>query len=297
MYNSRQFKCIPMRVFSDIDEPIVWNNNVAFVQNLSSGSKILIFNLESGKMKSIVLKNALLFNIHADNKCLMFEFSGNKRGIGIISADTMELTEVDCISSNIILGGIWNGNIVYRRGNEIVLFDMEKGQERVIASCHHIWGAPVISHGICAWQQVYRDKCCVICYDIEKGKNIVLSSSGYINKLFIIDEYIVYQNCCNNKCSIYTYNTSTGDMKNIFSSFNWVELYRGGDGLLVWTVRKECQLEYSFDIWIYNINNERIIKAITDCKSVVIPAASKETVAWVGGGSKGDNLNILPVKF
>lgn len=296
MCNSRQIDYFPIRLFRDIDEPVICSKNAIFIQNSNNGSKITIYNIETGKAKSIATKHTLYFNVCADKTNVAFEFSGNKRGIGIINTDTMELTEVDDIGSDIILGGIWDNYIVFRRGFDIVLYNINKRTERVIASCRHILGAPIVGCGICAWLQLYRDKCCVMFYDIRSDKNLILSSPGYINKMYAIEEYVVYQNCSNNKCSIYTYNFNNGQLKKVFQSTEWIELYRGRNGTIVWTVRKENQTEYMFDVWIYNIEKNKVLKILSDCRNVVIPTVSDEIAVWVDSGIKGDNLYLMPIE-
>lgn len=296
MCNSSQLKYFPIRLFRDIDEPVICKDNAVFIQNTNNGSKIAFYNIETGKIKTIAMKNTLCFNVHSDNKNIVFEFSGCKRGIGIVSTETLELTQLDNMGNEIVLGGIWNSSIIFKRGRDIVLYDIDKKEEKVIASCHHILSSPVVGHGICAWLQVYRDKCCVIFYDIKREKSVVLSSPGYINKLYIVEDYLVYQNCANNKCSIYTYNIHSGKLIKNFESSDWVELYRGKDGIMVWTVRREYKTGYVFDIWICNLYSGKMNKILSDCRNAVIPTVSNDVALWVDASIEGDNLYLMPIE-
>lgn len=296
MCNSRQIKYFPIRLFRDIDEPVICRKKAVFIQNTNNGSKIVIYDTETGKSKSVAMKNTLCYNVHADNRDIVFEYSGSKRGVGIINIETLELTELDRMNGDIVLGGIWNSNIIFRKGHDIILLNIDRNEEKTLTSCHHILGSPVVGRGICAWLQVYRDKCCVMFHDIKRDRSVVLSSPGYINKLYAVDDYLVYQNCSNNKCSIYTYNIRNGQLKKIFESKEWIELYKGKDGAMVWTVRREDQTEYVFDIWIFNIYTEKMNMVLSECRSAVIPTASSEIILWVNSGIKGDNLYLMPFK-
>lgn len=295
MLNSCQIKYFPMRLFRDIDEPIICDNNGIFIQNSNSGSKITFYNIKTGKMKSVTMKDVSCFNVHVDNKSVAFEFSGSKRGIGVINVKTLELYEISNISNDTILGGIWNNYIILKHGYDILLYDIFEKEGKIIASCHHILGLPTTGYGICAWLQVYRGKCCIVLYDIKKDRNLIISSPGYINKMYIVEEYLVYQNCSDNKCFIYTYSICSGQLVKVFESNEWVELYKGKDGIMVWTVRKENQRSYVFDVWVCNICNNVMNKILSNCKNAVIPTASNEIVLWVDANMEGDSLCLMSI--
>lgn len=297
MCNSCQIKHFPIRLFKDIDEPAICDNKAVFIQNSNNGSKIIVYNIKTGEMKSVAMKNTFCFNAHSDNKSIAFEISGSRRSIGIINTKTLELSEINNIANGVVLGGIWDNNLILRRGQNIELYDISLGEITTIASCHHILGSPVTGYNGCAWLQIYKGRCCIAFYDIKKKSNLIIPSSGYINKMYIIENYLVYQNCSNNKCCIYMFNTLSGQLNKIFESYEWVELYKGKNGVLVWTVRKEYQRIYLFDVFIYNTNNDTMVKVLSDCKNAVIPTVSNDVILWVDANMEGDSLCLMPVEL
>lgn len=297
MWDSCRNRIFVSGLFKEIEEPVISSGNAVFIQNSSSSSKITVYNINTGKTKSVCLKGMLCFNIHSYNNYIVFEFSGEKRGIGIFDINTWEIKKIDYALTDIILGGMWKNHIVLRRGYEIILYDIAKNSEKTIASCRHIFGVPAIGYEYCVWLQRYKDRCCIVLYNIADDKNIIFASSGYINKLYIIEGNIVYQNCTDNICGIYVYNISECRLTKCFESPNWIEPYMGRDNTMVWTVRKECQGKYLFDIYIYNIYNNKISKILSDYNNTVIPAVSNELLLWVDANIKGDSLYMMPIDY
>lgn len=284
-----------MGLFRDADEPVICDNHIVLVQNLSSGSKIIIYDIGAREMKPVLMKGISCFNVNGDGENIVFEFSGLKRGIGIINMKSLELKVMDNLGRDIILGGVWEDYIVFRRRNDIVLFDLKHGDESVISSCHHITGSPVVGYGSCAWLQQYRGKSCIAFCNIENMSNLYISSPGYINKMYLLEKKLVYQSCINNKCCIYTYDIKSSFISSIFESYNWIELYRGRDGSVVWTDRKLCGSEYIFDIWVYNVNGSSPVKILSDCSNAVIPAASGRLVLWLDAKAEGDSVSLMNI--
>lgn len=292
-----RYSFLPMGLFRDADEPVICGNNAVIIQKLYNGCKIMIYDVSTGFMKWVSMKNVLCFNVHADNKCIAFEYAGAGRGIGIIAIDNINLTKLDDMGTDIMLGGVWGDFIAFRRGIDIVLYNTKSKTENVIASCRHISGPPVVGCGCCAWLQRYRDKSCVALYDIETGRSIFLSSSGYINGMHIAGEYLVYQNCSNNECSIYVYDIKNGRLERIFASNEWIDLYRGKDDMIVWTSRKKLSDGFSFDVWGYNIHKRRPFMILSDCRGSVIPAVAEKFALVLKNGSEGDSLMLMPVEM
>jgi len=240
------------------------------------------------------MKNVLCFNAHAYNNYIIFEFSRDRRGIGILCTETLEVKEIDSMGSNILLGGMWENYIILRRGYDIILFDVDKNKEKLIASCHHIAGLPAIGHGYCSWIQLYKEKSCIALYDIEKNSSFIFTPRNCVSKVYLINHYMVYQSCSKNKCNIFAYNICTGELKKCFESSDWVELYVGRDNTLVWTVRRG-KGEYIFDIYVYNIYNSKTVKVLSDYRNAVIPTVSNGLLLWVDGNIEGDSVYIMPI--
>ncbi|HBM73947.1 MAG TPA: hypothetical protein DD429_00115 [Clostridiaceae bacterium] len=295
MNDSRKMSCFPMGLFKDADEPIICDSYIILVQNLSKGSKIIIYDMAQKELKPVFLKDVSCFNVSCDNRNIVFEFSGLKRGVGILNVNSLKLDYLDDLGNDIMLGGIWKNYIAFRRRSDVVLFDIKHKRERVISSCRHIIGSPVLGYGNCAWLQQYKDKSCVGFYDIENRNSLFLSSSGYINRIYLLEKKLVYQNCSDNKCSIYTYDIKTGFITKVFESYDWIELYKGRDGSVVWTTRRLCGNEYIFDIWIYNVNGGLPDKIISERCNAVIPAASGNLVLWLDAKSDGDSVSLIDI--
>lgn len=295
MRDAFQNKILSPGLLKDINEPIISSNNAVFIQNSSNSSKITVYNIKTCKARSINMKNIWCFNAHSYGNYVIFEFSGERRGIGILSVETLSVKEIDYSGIDMVLGGMWENYVVLRRNYDIVLRDIESNKETIIASCRHIIGVPTIGYGHCAWLKLYKDKCCIVLYDIAKGSSLIMTSSGYINKIYLIGGHVVYQNCSDNKCSIYVYNIQTGVLKKCFESRNWIELYIGRNDTLVWTLRKEYQGRYLFDIFVYNIYNNKMAKMVSDYSNTVIPTVSNELLVFIDGNMKGDSAYLMRI--
>lgn len=295
MWDSCRNRVFTSGLLRDIDEPIISCGNAVFVQSSFSGSKITLYDIETGKVKNLAMKGKMCFNVHSYDNYVVFEYSGDKRGIGILCVDNMEVKDIECSSPDIVLGGMWEDYIVLRRGSDIVLYDINKKTEKIIASCYHIFGTPAIGYGSCVWLQLYRGKCCIVLYDIVQDRRLIFTPPGHVNKTCLIKGYMIYQNCENNKCSIYAYDIEKGNLKKCFESRNWIELYIGRDNTLVWTVRKECQGRYLFDMHVYNIYNGKMEKILSDYDNTVIPTVSNELLLWVDGSMKKDSVYLMPI--
>ncbi|KPU46037.1 hypothetical protein OXPF_05180 [Oxobacter pfennigii] len=295
MWNLSFNRILPARLMKEIEEPVLSADNAVFIQNSLNNSKITVYNVITHKTRILNMKNLICFNVHSYDNKIVFEYSGNKRGIGIMDTNTMELDEIELSSSNVILGGIWENNIVLKRGYEIILFDINENKEKSIGNYHHIFGTPVIGYGYCGWLQIFRDKCLIVIYDIKKNNRLVITSRGYINKIIMADGYIVYQSCVNNKHYIYSYNILNGQLIKIYESNKWIELYKGKDNTLVWTVKKDGHETYMFDIHIYDINNMKTIKTLQDYSSLIIPTASKRHLLWIDGKKDRDSVFCMSI--
>ena len=283
------------RNYREINEQILHGNDIIFIQNLCNGSKITIYNIRTGKIRSITMKGLLCFNSHNANNNAVFEFCSNKRGIGILPIDTLKFKEIEDIGMNDILGGIWGNHILIRRGYDIILHDINTNEELEVASSHHIFGTPVVGEGNCSWLQLYSDKYFIVLYDIETGTNLIYNPAGYINKMYLYKEYLVYQSCDKSKCCVCIYNIYNGSFKKCFESSNWIELYMGRDDVLVWTVRKKVEGKYIFDIWIYDIQDDKIKKVVADYENAVIPTVSERMILWVDANMNGDDLYLMSI--
>lgn len=290
-------KNLSRKIFRDIDEPMICGKYIIFIQNSSSGSKISISNIDTGKTKSISMKGVFCFNAHTDNFNAVFEFSGNKRGIGVLYIDSLYIKEVQDISDDAFLGGIWHNIIVFRQGSDIVFSDIDKAGERKVVPCRHLIGRPVVGGGNCAWLELYKDKCIISLCGIENDYSLTFMPIGYVNRMYVLGEYIAYQSCEGPKCSVYAYNTSTGVLNKCFESANWIDLYSGKGDTLVWTVRKAQEDRYIFDIWIYNISNNMGSMVLTNNENTVIPAVSEDMAVWVEYCRDGDSLCFIPLNL
>lgn len=283
-------KIFSPKVFRDIDEPMICGNNAVFIQNSYNCCKITVTNIKTGKAKSVTMKGIICFNAHNDDNSVAYEFSGKKRGIGVLNVNRLEIKEFEITGTDIILGGIWRNSIIIKRDHEIVLYDIGKNSEKVLSSYHHIIGTPVAGGGNCAWLQSYKNKHYITIYNIGTGYRLTFVPLGHVNSMYVFEDQIAFQSCIGNRCCVFVYNISSGDFTKCFESHNWVELYRGRDNMLLWTVRKIDQGQYTFDVLVYDIYTERIVKVLYDYKSALIPTASSETLIWVESGAGGDNL-------
>jgi len=287
-------KIFSSRLLKDIDEPVICNSHIVFFVNSYNGSKLIIYSIETGKIESITMKNVICFNAHAYDNYVVFEFSRCKRGIGILCVDTLEVKEIE-YSNNVLVGGMWEGYIILKNGYDIVLLDINKNEEKIIASCHNAVGAPVIGYGNCAWLQLYKDKKCIAIYDILKDSRLVLTPPGYVNTIYLLSGNVIFQSCKDNKCCIYSYNIHDGKMTKLYESLHWIELYYGKNSTMVWTERKEKDGMYIFDIHVYNLSNNKTVKVLSDYKNIVIPVVSSEILLWVDSNNKGDNLCFMEI--
>ncbi|HBM79815.1 MAG TPA: hypothetical protein DD426_03100, partial [Clostridiaceae bacterium] len=233
MGDYRPVKYFPMGFFKDADEPVICGDFIVFVQNIYNGTRIVIYNIVSGKMETVVMENKLCFNLHSENNCIAFEFAGIRHGIGVIFLDTLETFEYTNAEQDILFGGIWNKCLIYRDAHNIFLLHMENKSKDALAYCHNVLGPPAVGYGTCAWLQLYKEKSCIIFYDILKNKILVLSSPGFINRICAVGRYIVYQSCFNNKCVIYKYDIGNGRLESIFEKSGWIELYEGKDDKII----------------------------------------------------------------
>jgi len=277
----------------DVEEMAICDQAVVFIHNTGKNSKITIYNMENGVVKSISMMGLVCFNTHAYEDMVIFEYSGDRRGIGILCVKTLEIKELDCGISHIILGGYWENYIVLRRESEVVLLNINNMEERVISNYHHALGFPIIGDGYCAWFQGCRGKKYIAIYNIMDESSLFLTVPGSISKIYIIDGCIVYQRCLNNKCGIFSYNISNGQLELIYESSNWVELYEGKEGTLVWTVRRERQGRYVFDIFTYFMSVKKMVKVLSDTESIVALAASKKLLMWANENIRGDHVYFI----
>lgn len=290
-------KTLALTAFRNIDEPVICGVKAIFIQNSYNGSKIVVYNILTRKIETLARKNILCFNVHADGDHVVYEFSGARRGIGIMNTSTLDIKEYPGAGGNILLGGIWRHHVIIRHDNEVLLLDIERDTKKHIATCRHICGVPVVGCGNCAWVQAYKEKCCIVLYNIEKEGSLIIPSCTFDDKLYLVEDHIVYENCCNNKCYIYMHNIHTGRLKIIFESSNWVDIYISKDNMLVWTEKKECGGRYVFDTWIYRIPTNSLTKLLSDNEKPVIPTISGNTVLWMESGSEGDSVYLMSVNI
>lgn len=290
-----RYNFLPMGLFKDADEPVICGDYAVLIQKLYNGSKITVYNVVTGSMRSVPIKGVSCFNAHADDKMVVFEYMGKRRGIGVISTDNWELEEINNIYPDIVLGGVWKDSIIYRHGHDILKYDIKDKKEEILVPCHHISGPPVVGNGCCAWLQRYRDKTCVAIYNIENGSRLFLSSPVYINEIHITGDHLIYQSSINDKCSIFVYDIKSGNLGEIFKSNEWIDLYSSKDDIVIWTARREYKCEYVFDIWVLNLNQKKPFKILSGCKNSVIPEAAGQFVMILNNNFDGDSLMLLPV--
>ena len=274
----------------NVDELLVYGKYIVFIKNSIKGSKITAYNIDLGNSKSILMKNQICFNSYTDNINVVFETSGIKRGIVILDVCTMTTKIIDNLGMDFFLGGINKGRLILRCGYNIFLYDINTCKKKILASSHNIFGTPVIEEDICAWLIYFKDKCCIVVYDISKDINIVFTPTGFINKMFILQDTIVYQICDANKCFVYTYNIENRELKKCTEAMNWIDIYKGQNGIYAWTERKCRNNVYIFDVFVYKIYNQKRKKVLEDCKSPIFPVISDNFIFLIESGSIRDEL-------
>lgn len=288
--------CFP-KLFKDIDEPVICMGTAVFIQNLCSGSKITISDMFTGKSKSIQMKGILCFNVQSDSSTVVFEMAGEKKGIGILYVGEPEVRFIESPGADAVLGGIMNEYIVFRQGHEILLYRLKDGIKKSAISCRHLFGSPAAGDDRCAWVQLYNDRFYITVYNVAKGNSITFSPSGYVNRIHIVGGSMVYQTCKNGRCFINTCDLKTGEIRELFNSSSWIELYPGYDNMLVWTVRNEMEGQYFFDLCVCDTDGGSFKKILCNSKNIVIPTVSGDTIVWVEAGDKGDNLNMMCINY
>jgi hypothetical protein len=252
-----------------------------FVQNSRCGSRFNIYNSKSSEYKHIMLKNILCFNLQGGSNKLSFEYFSNKKGIGIIYIDRLIYREIGSVSACDILCGICGENLVIKRGNDILLHNIDSDEEKIIASNHHITSLVTADGKYLSWLQPCKNRPCVVVYDIESSTEHFFSAAGNITRLYISGDSVVFQNSCNDKCSIWAYNIKKGTLEKCFENENWIDLYKGSSKAALWTVKKECGEKYVFDVWVYNLQGKTPVKVLSDYNGVIIPAAANKFIFWV----------------
>lgn len=279
----------------NIDELLVCGKYIVFIKNSIKGSKITAYNIDLGNSKSILMKNQICFNSYTDNINVVFETSGIKRGVVILDVCTMTTKIIDNLGMEFFLGGINKGKLILRCGYNIFLYDINTGAKKILASSHNIFGTPAIEEDICAWLIYFKDKFCIVIYDISKDINILFTPIGFISKMFILQDTIVYQSCVANKCFIYAYNVQKRELRKCIETMNWIDIYKGQNGLYAWTERKCRNNVYIFDMFIYKIYNQKKKKVLEDYNSTIVPVISNNVIFLIESGAIRDELYMTKI--
>lgn len=285
-----QSKIFSPKIFKDIDEPVIYKDGAAFIQRSKYGSRISFYNPDNGSIRFISMKGLFCFNAHGDCNKLAFEFSGIRKGIGILDFDKLSVEEIDNVKPGTALNGIWNDALVLKYGNNIILHDIKGNDERLILSSQNMTGIPVSGGGICAYLQVCRGEYCInICSLVNKDK-LIFVPHGTVANMYVQDGYLIYQCLREKKHAVFAYEIPTGCLTEVSDSEDWIELYPGIGDTIAWTVRKRIEGRYVFDLWAYNINKRVYYKVVYNCKNIIIPAPSENFVVWVESSGNGDSL-------